>query len=121
MSDTFSDSREYVERARRYRLQLGLEYGGAMRERRCGQTHDVSASGVLFEVGSEDSLVLKVNETIEMTLMLLTDDGVVASRVICSGRIARIVPDQPGGHAHVAATIDRHRLARIDSPIETRV
>jgi hypothetical protein len=120
VSDTFSDSREYVGRARRYRLQLGLESGVAMRERRCGQTHDVSASGVLFEVGSEDSRALKVNETIEMTLMLPTGGGVVVARVICSG-IARIVPDQPGGRTHVAATIDRHRLARIEPRIEPRM
>jgi hypothetical protein len=62
-----------------------------------------------------------VNETIEMTLMLPTGDGVVVSRVICSGRIARIVPDQPGGRTHVAATIDRHRLARVAPRIEPRM
>jgi hypothetical protein len=46
---------------------------------------------------------------------------VVVARVICSGRIARIVPDQPGGRTHVAATIDRHRLARIEPRIEPRM
>jgi hypothetical protein len=91
LSDTFSQSRECVGRARRYRLQLGLEYGGAMRERRCGRTHDVSASGALFEIELEDSLALRVNAPIEMTLMLPAGGGVVVSRVVCTGRIARIV------------------------------
>lgn len=117
MSDTVSDSRQHVARARRYRLQLGVECRAGAYDWRTGQTRDVSASGVLFEIGSEELTELSVNAPIEITLMLPAGGDVAMSRVVCSGRVARIVADQPGGRAHVAATIDRHRLERVD-PIE---
>lgn len=113
MSDTVSGSRQHA-RAQRYRLQLGLECRAGTHDWRHGRTRDVSASGVLFEIGSEESGELSVNAPIEITLMLPAGASTAMSRVICVGRIARIVADQPGGRAHVAATIDRHRLERVD-------
>ena len=116
--DTFSHSRRHVERARRYRLRLGLEYDDGTRAWRYGQTRDVSASGVLFEVLSEESRALRVNAPIEMTLMLPADIvGEVLSRVVCAGRIIRIVKARPSGRTHVAATIDLLPLERMDLPI----
>jgi hypothetical protein len=119
VSKTFSDSHGHVERARRYRLQLELEYHGGTREWRQGRTHDISSSGVLFDIKPEESVALRVNAPIEATLMLPADrHGIVVSRVVCTGRIARIVPGGPGGRAQVAATIDRYRLERA-GPVES--
>ena len=115
MSLATAGSRGHVDRARRYQLQLGLEYRADTPEPRYGHTHDVSVSGVLFEIESEELGALRVNASIEMRMMLPADrDGNVVSRVVCAGRIVRIVPGESGRGAHVAATIERHHLERVE-------
>jgi hypothetical protein len=115
VSDDLSASREHIERSQRYRLHLGMRYRGGDRKWQDGQTYDVSATGVLFDIASVESQSLRMNAPIEMTLMLPSIvAGLAVSRVVCTGRVVRLVALDSSGRVQVAATIDRHRLERVD-------
>jgi hypothetical protein len=108
--------RDDVPRARRYPVTFAIEYRrGRLHDWQIGVTRNVSASGVLFTEATADRS-LAPQEAIDMRLIIPSNvDGRPATRVLCTGRVARITPpsgsDQP---RTVAATIGRYRLLRGD-------
>jgi hypothetical protein len=109
--------RDIVPRARRYPVTFVIEYRqGRQHEWQTGMTRNVSASGVLFTQASADRS-LTHEEAIDMRLIIPSKNaGQPATCVLCTGRIARVVPpatsDEP---CTVAATIKRYRLLRGES------
>jgi hypothetical protein len=113
--------RDDVPRARRYPVTFAIEYRrGRFHDWQIGVTRNVSASGVLFTEANADRS-LAPEEAIDMRLIIPSDmPGRPATRVLCTGRVARIVP--PGGSDQprtVAATIGRYRLLRSDATSST--
>jgi hypothetical protein len=108
--------RNDVPRARRYPVTFAIEYRqGRQHEWLAGVTRNVSASGVLFIEADADQPI-DIQAPIDMRLIIPSNvAGQPSTRVLCSGRVARIAPpaadDQP---RTVAATIRRYRLLRGD-------
>jgi hypothetical protein len=103
-----------VPRARRYQATFAIEYRQrAERRWQSGITHNVSASGVLFGESAGDGQ-LQLDAPVEMELIIPTDLlGGAATRVVCTGRVTRIIEshfiDKP---RVIAATISKYRLLR---------
>jgi hypothetical protein len=116
LKDGLLPLRDDVPRARRYPVNFAIEYRrGRLHDWQTGVTRNVSASGVLFTEANADR-ALAPQEAIDMRLIIPSNTpGRPATRVLCTGRVTRIVP--PGGSDQpraVAATIGRYRLLRSD-------
>ena len=103
-----------VPRARRYQVAFAIRYRQRKQRRwQNGLTQNVSATGVLFGEAAREAR-LQLDASLEMELTIPSDlPGGVATRIFCSGRVARIVDagivDWP---RIVAATIAKYRLGR---------
>jgi hypothetical protein len=106
-----------VPRARRYQVTFAIEYRQRTERRwQSGITHNVSASGVLFGESGGDGQ-LELDAPVEMELVIPTNLlGGAATRVVCTGRVTRIIEshivDKP---RVIAATISKYRLLRSDT------
>src|SRR4051812_22800259 len=101
-------------RARRYQVAFAIQYRqGKQRGWQSGVTWNVSASGVLFgEAAGDRGLQLDAPLEMELTIPSEVPGGVV-TRILCAGRVARIVePGSSGQPRTIAATIARYRLMR---------
>jgi hypothetical protein len=109
-----------VPRARRYETMFAIQYRQRFERRwQSGITHNVSASGVLFGEAAGDGQ-LQLDAPIEMELIIPTELlGGAATRVLCLGRVIRIVEacavDKP---RVIAATISKYRLLRSADPVK---
>jgi hypothetical protein len=96
-------------------VRLSLDYRpGDDTSWRLGRTTNVSASGVLFEPDPAGG-VLDLGVPIEMGLILPPEVvGSLATRIVCTGRIARTVAGTPTSSRIVAATIVNYRFQQGD-------
>jgi hypothetical protein len=103
-----------VPRARRYQVAFAIHYRQRrQRQWQTGVTQNVSASGVLFGEAAGDQ-PLQLDAPVEMELTIPSEvSGGVVTRILCAGRVARIVdPGSSNQPRTVAATIARYRLMR---------
>ena len=103
-----------VQRARRYEVAFAIQYRQRRRRHwRSGMTQNISASGVLFgEAPGDGQLQLRAPLEMELTIPSNVPGGPV-TRILCSGRVSRIVdPGTGDGPRSVAATIAKYRLLR---------
>jgi hypothetical protein len=106
-----------VPRARRYQVTFAIEYRQRTERRwQSGITHNVSASGVLFGESAGDGQ-LQLDAPVEMELVIPTDVlGGAATRVVCTGRVTRIIESRIVDKPRViAATISKYRLLPSDT------